>query len=189
MKKRKIFSCKLLEQFMLHKTWITLSSSFPYIIMIILFLPVFSYRWEIVLMDQSFRKITWKSENWKSNFLFKFGKLKNIFHSITFLFFHALYISGVANPRPRKKFLRPKLESRLSDFSIFWVYFFSFLLLSGPKSQFSKLRPRDQFGLATPGIYIWRKKPWSLFENQGICRAFVTRKGGGGTEKLKNRVT
>jgi hypothetical protein len=37
--------------------------------------------------------------------------------------------SGVANPRP-------KLESRISDFPIFWVYFFCFLSYCGPKNQY-----------------------------------------------------
>jgi hypothetical protein len=44
--------------------------------------------------------------------------------------------AGVADPRPKKKCLRPKLESRISDFPIFWVYFFRFLLSCGPKSRY-----------------------------------------------------
>jgi hypothetical protein len=55
------------------------------------------------------------------------------------------FSAGVANPRPKKKFLRPKLYSRTSYFSIFWVYFFRLLLLCSPKSlyfyQFAAQRP------------------------------------------------
>jgi hypothetical protein len=54
------------------------------------------------------------------------------------LIFDFLWISraGVGNPRTKYKFLRPKLESRISDFSIFLVYFPSILLSCGPNSQY-----------------------------------------------------
>jgi hypothetical protein len=42
----------------------------------------------------------------------------------------------VANLRPKKKFLRPNLELKISDFSIFWVYLLSFSVYCGPKSQY-----------------------------------------------------
>ncbi len=37
---------------------------------------------------------------------------------------------------PKNKFLWPKLGSKVSDFSIFWVYFVRFLSSGGPKSQY-----------------------------------------------------
>ncbi len=70
------------------------------------------------------------------------------------------FVEGMANPWHKKKFLRPRFESRISDFSLFWVYFFSFFILSGQKvyifSQILNLRPRNQ--------------PWS---NQCAFRCFL----------------
>jgi hypothetical protein len=37
---------------------------------------------------------------------------------------------------PKNKFLWPKLGSKVSNFSIFWVYFVRFLSSGGPKSQY-----------------------------------------------------
>ncbi len=54
----------------------------------------------------------------------------------------------------RPTHMRPNLELKLGNFSIFWVFFQSFCQKNFPKSQylwsFFLLRPRDRFGLANP---------------------------------------
>jgi hypothetical protein len=52
--------------------------------------------------------------------------------------------------------VRPKLESSNSDTSIFWAYFFNFCYFAAQKvniyGKFFELRPKDEFGLATPSV-------------------------------------
>ncbi len=67
--------------------------------------------------------------------------------------------SGVANPQPRKKFLRPKLESRISDFLIVFGVFLQFFVIMRPKkpiilAKFSSCRLETSLGWPPLGLFI-----------------------------------
>ncbi len=57
---------------------------------------------------------------------------------------------------PKRNFCGPKLESRISNFSIFWVYFVT-LLLCGPKSLYFW-----QIFQVAAHRSIWVGYPWSI---------------------------
>jgi hypothetical protein len=76
----------------------------------------------------------------------------------SFGFEKSAFIAGVANPRPRKNFLRPNLGFKVGDFSIFWMIFLCFRQNAAQKvdifSNFFPMRLRDQFGLATSALLL-----------------------------------